>query len=50
MFDFQELFSQALFGKDFSVLTHPEKNLMWQKSEYKVSDHMPIWMRLPLPR
>ena len=49
MFDFQELISRALFNRDFSALTDAEVKSIWDRSEYKISDHMPIWLRVPLP-
>ncbi len=49
IFDFQELFSKALFSKEFVPLTDFERESIWERSEYKISDHMPIWIRLPLP-
>ena len=49
MFDYQELFSKALFNREFCALTDPERKSIWEKSEYRISDHVPIWIRLPLP-
>jgi len=49
MFDYQELFSKALFNKKFDTLTDAEIKSLWGKFEHRISDHMPIWIRLPLP-
>ena len=47
--NFVELFSQVLYRKAFNDLTDAEKNNFYPRFEYEVSDHMPIWLRLPLP-
>lgn len=49
VFDFVELFSVALKGKPFSELSKPVKAKLVARFEHKVSDHMPLWLRLPLP-
>jgi hypothetical protein len=49
MFNFQELFARSLFQRPFRDLTAAEKDSMWARSQHKISDHMPIWIRLPLP-
>jgi len=49
VFNFSELFSQALHGKSFKTLTKAEQNELVKRYHHKVSDHMPIWVRLPLP-
>ena len=49
MFNFEELFAQALFSQRFHELSEPDRDSIWERSEHKVSDHMPIWIRLPLP-
>jgi endonuclease/exonuclease/phosphatase family metal-dependent hydrolase len=49
MFDFVNLFSKALNGKSRSQLTEAEEEKFFSRFEHKVSDHMPIWLRLPLP-
>ncbi|MEL7359161.1 MAG: endonuclease/exonuclease/phosphatase family protein [Cyanobacteria bacterium J06560_6] len=49
MFNFVELFNDALNDKPISDLTTTHKKAFYQKFEHEVSDHMPIWSRLPLP-
>jgi len=49
MFDFRELFAQALYGQAFSDLSHADQGNLIARFEYKVSDHLPIWLRLPSP-
>jgi predicted Zn-dependent protease len=49
IFNFTELFSQILYNKSYKTLSTVEKNELIKKYEHKVSDHMPIWIRLPLP-
>ena len=49
MFHFVNLFSNALKNKDYSKLTKSQKKEFVKRFEFEVSDHMPIWLRLPLP-
>jgi len=49
VFNFVDLFSQALHGKDFKALTALQKKTLLSKFEHDFTDHMPIWMRLPKP-
>ena len=49
VFNFVDLFSVAIEGKPFDELTHDEKKAFAPRFEHKVSDHMPLWLRLPLP-
>ena len=50
MFDFVDLFAVATKGKEFSQMSSAEKKSFYKKFEFKVSDHMPIWFRLPMPK
>ena len=50
VFEFVRLFSDALLGKPFDSLVGSEKSDFFARFEHKVSDHMPLWMRLPLPK
>lgn len=50
MFDFVELFARAVFDKPFDDLTKTQKSSLYEKFEHSVSDHMPIWIRLDIPR
>ncbi len=47
--NFVELFSDALHGQPFTELSKPEQKALIKRFEFKVSDYMPIWLRLPLP-
>ncbi|MEM9091347.1 MAG: endonuclease/exonuclease/phosphatase family protein [Cyanobacteria bacterium P01_F01_bin.53] len=49
MFNFVALFNDALNNKPIDDLTKTKKKAFYQKFEHEVSDHMPIWSRLPLP-
>ena len=49
VFDFVSLFAKATLNKTPQELTSSEKKAFYKKFEHKVSDHMPIWMRIPLP-
>ena len=49
VFDFPELFAQTLYGKSFFQLNKTETNKVFSSSKADVSDHMPIWVRLPVP-
>lgn len=45
VFNFVELFQKAL-----GIKTADAKKKFYARFEHKVSDHMPLWMRLPLPK
>ncbi|ESA35220.1 endonuclease exonuclease phosphatase family protein [Leptolyngbya sp. Heron Island J] len=49
MVNFVQLFSDALNDQPLLELTSAEKAVFYRKFEHEVSDHMPIWVRLPLP-
>lgn len=49
VFNFSNLFSQALHKKPYLALTKSEKKSLIAKYEHDVSDHLPIWIRLPKP-
>lgn len=49
VFNFSDLFSQALHHKPYSMLTKVQKKALIVKYEHDVSDHLPIWIRLPRP-
>jgi len=49
VFDFSDLFSRALKKKRISELAQAERKKFIARFEHKVSDHMPIWFRMPLP-
>lgn len=50
VFDFVNLFANVLNGKPYSPTWTPaEKKAFFARFEFEVSDHMPLWMRLPKP-
>ncbi len=49
VFNFTDLFCQALKGKPYADLPRTERAALLKRYEHKVSDHMPIWFRAPLP-
>jgi hypothetical protein len=49
VFDFSELFAQAIHGKSFFQLNKTQIKSIYSKSKADVSDHMPIWVRIPIP-
>ena len=49
VFNFVELFSQALHDKAFDALSKSEQKTLIGKFEHDFSDQMPIWIRLPKP-
>lgn len=49
VFNFVELFSQALHDAPFEELSKKDRNSLLRKFEHDLSDHMPIWIRLPKP-
>ena len=48
VFQFTELFAQALHGKSFGDLTKNQRTQIINRCEYEVSDHLPAWFRLPV--
>ncbi len=49
VFRFVDLFAVALHGATFEKLGKPERAALIEKFEHDLSDHMPIWVRLPKP-
>ena len=49
MFNFVQLFSDALNDEPLHQLARDARKTFYRKFEHEVSDHMPIWIRLPLP-
>jgi endonuclease/exonuclease/phosphatase family metal-dependent hydrolase len=49
VFNFSDLFAEALHGKPLAQLGDAERKTLYAKFEHDVSDHMPIWVRLPRP-
>jgi hypothetical protein len=50
VFEFNQLFSKALNGGRFGALTKDEKTKLIAKFEHSISDHLPLWLRMPLPQ
>jgi len=49
VFNFSDLFARTLMQKSYSRLNKAEKSSLGKKFEHSVSDHMPIWVRIPRP-
>ena len=49
VFEFCNLFSEAVLDRPYLELASTEKSGFTGRFEHKVSDHMPLWVRLPLP-
>ena len=50
VFNFTELFSRTLVKKPFGELAGDEKKEFVGRFSFRVSDHLPIWYRFPLPK
>jgi hypothetical protein len=50
VFNFSDLFAEALHQKPFNALTKTQKKALIARYEHDLSDHMPIWIRLPRPK
>lgn len=50
VFNFVKLFHEALkINNPLDQMSKTQKKNFYARFEHKVSDHMPLWMRLPLP-
>ena len=49
VFNFADLFARALKKTPYADLTTDEKKALGKKFEHSVSDHLPIWVRIPRP-
>lgn len=49
VFNFVELFREALGVAAIDTLDSENKRSFFSKFEHEVSDHLPLWLRLPLP-
>jgi hypothetical protein len=47
--NFVDLFAQAIHQRNHGDLTSSERKALYKKFEHDVTDHMPIWIRLPVP-
>jgi hypothetical protein len=50
VFSFIDIVSKAIYGKKFKQLNDSNKeNIIYNKVKKEISDHMPGWIRLPIP-
>ena len=49
VFDFVELCAQAIHGTSFYLLTAAKRKDLLRRAKADVSDHMPVWVRVPVP-
>lgn len=49
VFDFVGLFAEAVLGQPWSDLRSRQRRDFVDRFEHEVSDHVPVWIRLPLP-
>ncbi len=49
VFNFVELFAHAVLRQSYRDLSKAEKQAFIARFEHDVSDHLPIWVRLPMP-
>jgi hypothetical protein len=50
VFDFVEMISEALYNTKYSNLPKAKKKHIIDRVDNDLSDHMPLWIRLPMPR
>lgn len=49
IFNFADLISYALLDQSYSELDKKTKGIIDTKLQHEISDHFPIWIRLPMP-
>ena len=49
VFNFTDLIAQALYELPFDQLDKSRQDALIEKCQWDISDHMPVWIRLPLP-
>ena len=49
VFNFVELFRQVLDAPPIASMSAQDRRRFFGRFEHKLSDHMPLWLRLPLP-
>lgn len=50
-FRYNDLFAKALFNNpNFDSLNKTEQKWIVKRTEWDISDHMPVWFRLPIPK
>ena len=47
--NFVDLFAQAVHQRNHDELTKAEQQALYKRFEHDLTDHMPIWIRLPIP-
>ncbi|MDA0865695.1 MAG: hypothetical protein O2890_04640, partial [Cyanobacteria bacterium] len=47
--NFVQLFQEALDYPPVEEMSGAQKQVFFRKFEYEVSDHLPLWVRIPLP-
>jgi hypothetical protein len=48
VFRFVDLFAKALHDKRVADLSAAERKALYRKFEHDVTDHLPVWVRLPV--
>ncbi|ORU93123.1 MAG: hypothetical protein A6F72_06145 [Cycloclasticus sp. symbiont of Poecilosclerida sp. N] len=49
VFDFVELCAQAIYETNFHLLSPFKRKVLLKNVKADISDHMPIWVRVPIP-
>jgi endonuclease/exonuclease/phosphatase family metal-dependent hydrolase len=49
VFNFVDMFANALHGKNYQDLSKKARKALIDKFQHDVSDHLPLWIRLPMP-
>jgi hypothetical protein len=50
VFRFTDLIGDALYGSSFKDLLKPKQDYIYKRSRNEISDHMPAWIRLAVPK
>ena len=48
-FDFVELCAESVYGTSFNLLSPSRRKTLLKNVKADISDHMPIWVRIPIP-
>lgn len=49
VFNMANLIAQALHNKNINEVTENQRKEIYKRAEFDISDHMPVWIRLPIP-
>jgi hypothetical protein len=49
VFNMADLFAHALYGRNVADISASQRKAIYARAEYDISDHMPAWIRLPVP-